>query len=64
MKSNLLRKQYVCIPKALLLACAETYPLANRCLFLSASGIVVDRILLAKCTGISCIMTDANQNLA
>ena len=43
---------YVCIPKALLLACAV---LSNHCLFMSAPGNVIDRILLAKCTGTSCV---------
>ena len=40
---------------ALLLACAEIHVLANCGLSLSTPGIVTDNILLAKCTGTSCV---------
>lgn len=44
-----------CPSLALLLACAEIQVLANCGLSLSTPGIVTDNILLAKCTGTSCV---------
>ena len=40
---------------ALLLAFAEIHLLANCCISLSAPGIATDNMLVAKCTGTSCV---------